>query len=454
MLRALWFVVKTGLLVAAALWIANQPGTIEIHWGRYELNTQFKLVLLAVLIFVLFSILVYKIVHAFVTFPASWGRYREHGRRHKGLRALTLGLTAVAAGDAKMANYHAHRARKFMHADKGLTVLLEAQAARLKGDDKAAHGFFEKLMANSDTAFLGLRGLLVNALDRGETHQASELAQRALALHPKQPWALRMAYDLKVRQGHWNDALKLLEQGIKHKALDEGRAVRDRVALLLQEAEEFMRAGNEGAALARLKQARNADPAFVPAALALAKHYLSRDNLKAAADVVEKAWKEHPHPDLVGLWHDAMPKKMAKDSAGRMKWFERLVALRPDDAEGQLAAAGAAIENGLWGSARAYLDRASTMRAGPRLYRLRARLAQALDRPEEATLMLRKAAEAAPEKTWVCKETGRTYDHWSPVAQPHGSFNTISWDHPLPEKTDSAANDRSELLITAPPARQ
>ncbi|HTK85468.1 MAG TPA: heme biosynthesis HemY N-terminal domain-containing protein [Patescibacteria group bacterium] len=453
MLRALWFVIKTGLLVAVAVWVANRPGQIDINWQGYEIKTQVGLALLAVLILVLFSLLLYKILHAFVTFPASWNRYRDYGRRHKGLRALTLGLTAVAAGDAKMANYHSHRARKFMAHDKGLTVLLEAQAARLKGDDKAAHGFFEKLMANSDTSFLGLRGLLVNALERGETNQASELAQRALALHPKQPWALRMAYDLKVRQGHWNDALKLLEQGIKQKALDEGRAMRDRVALLLQEAEEFMRSGNEGAALARLKQARNADPAFVPAALALAKHYLSRDNLKAAADVIEKAWKEHPHPELAELWHEAIPKKMGKDSAGRMKWFERLVALRPDDAEGQLAAAAAAIENGLWGSARAYLDRASSMRVGPRLYRLRARLAQALDRPEEATLMLRKAAEAAPEKTWVCKESGRVYDRWSPIAQPHGSFNTIVWDHPLPEKTDSAANDRSELLITAPAGR-
>src|SRR6185295_17797099 len=115
--------------------------------------------------------------------------------------------------------------------------------------------------------------------------------------------------------------------------------------------------------------------------------------------------------------------------------FERLVALRPDDAESQLAAAEAAIEQGLWGSARAYLERADSIRPGPRLYRLRARLAQALDRPEEASLMLRKAAEAPPDKTWVCAETGRTYEHWSPVAQPHGSFNTIIWDYPQRDRS-------------------
>jgi HemY protein len=450
MLRALWFVIKTAILVAAAVWVANRPGDVEIHWLGYEVKTQVGLALLALLVVLLLCLFVYRIFTEIIKFPASWSRYREHGKRQKGFRALTLGLTAVAAGDAKMANYHAHRARQLLHSDKGLTVLLEAQAARLKGDDAAARGHFEKLMNNADTAFLGLRGLLLHALEKGDNRQAHALARHAVSLHPDQPWILRMAYDLEVRQRHWQEAHRLLKQGVKHDAFDESRAARDRVALYLQEGREFLEAGNEGAALARFKQARNADPYFVPAALALARYYIDHMNLKAAAGIIEKAWKENPHPELAALWREAMPKKLAKDSSGSMKWYERLVALRPDDAESQLAAAGAAIENGLWGSARAYLERADSLRPGPRLYRLRARLAQALDRPEEASLMLRKAAEAPPEKTWVCTQTGRTYDHWSLVAEPHGAFNTVVWDYPHPERNDAAIADRSELLITAP----
>ena len=146
-----------------------------------------------------------------------------------------------------------------------------------------------------------------------------------------------------------------------------------------------------------------------------------------------------------------MPDKGAHDSAAYMAWFERLVSLRPDHVESHLAAAEAALSLNLWGAARSHIEQADACaRPGPRLYRLRARLAQALDRPEEASLMLRHANEAPAEKAWVCRQTGRIYDQWSPTAQPHGSFNTIVWDYPHAAMVDRAAMDRSELLITAP----
>src|SRR5262249_25462280 len=138
MLRALWFAVRLGLLVAAAIWVANRPGEVEVHWLGYDIKTEVGMALLALFLALLVCLFVYRVLTEIVKFPASWRRYREHNKRNKGFRALTLGLTAVAAGDAKMAGYHAHRARQFLKHDNGLTVLLEAQAARLKGSDTAA----------------------------------------------------------------------------------------------------------------------------------------------------------------------------------------------------------------------------------------------------------------------------------------------------------------------------
>ena len=49
MLRALWFAVKTGLIVAAAVWVANRPGFIEASWLGYDVRAHVGLVLLVLL---------------------------------------------------------------------------------------------------------------------------------------------------------------------------------------------------------------------------------------------------------------------------------------------------------------------------------------------------------------------------------------------------------------------
>lgn len=454
MIRTLWFVVRTAALVVAAVWIANRPGTVDVHWLGYDVRAKMGAALLALLVLFIVCLVVYRLISGIVNFPRTWQKYLTYQRRQKGFRSLTLGLTAVAAGDGGQANYHAYRVRRFLPEDKGLSVLLEAQSARLRGEDHAAQSAFRRLMQNEDTAFLGLRGLLLNALEQDDAAAAAALAAQALKLHPQQPWVLRTAYELELRQGHWEQAHRLLKNAARHGAVAETQAVADRAALLLLEAEDALRQDDTGQALHKLKEAYRLAPDFVPASLALARYYIDRGQSRAAAAVIEKTWREQPHPDLVPLWHAAMPEKGARDLAVAMAWYERLVNLRPDHVESHLAAAEAALSHNLWGAARSHLERADAIRSGPRLYRLRARLAQALDRPEESSVMLRRANEAPDEKVWVCRQTGRIYERWEPVAMPHGAFNSIIWDYPHVSHADVRVVDKSELLVMTPPTKQ
>src|SRR5262245_23719039 len=107
MLKALWFMIKVGVLTAAAIWIAERPGTVKIEWLEYTVTVHVGLGLLVVVGTMLLAIFVYNIIRTFVDFPKAYRRYSEIKSREKGYRALTLGLTAVAAGDAKAAVYQA-----------------------------------------------------------------------------------------------------------------------------------------------------------------------------------------------------------------------------------------------------------------------------------------------------------------------------------------------------------
>lgn len=429
-LQTLWFMIKTSVLVALGAWLWMRPGFIDLQYGSYDVHVKTGVALLGIYVGLLVLLFLHRIYIALSDIPKAWRRYHERKRHVKGLQAISLGLSAVAAGDSKIASYQAYRARHLLPEDKGMALFLDAQAARMRGDNEAARGHFQQLIDNRDTAFLGLRGLMLTAMETGDVEHALTLSRDALKLHPKQPWVLLLVYQLNIRTHHWVEAEKILRQAQKAKAIDYQRAQNDQVAIALQQSDEAATRGDMQAAARFAKKALALAPHFVPAALRMAKLYREDNHRRAAVKVIEACWRVNPHPELVPLWDSLAPDKKTSDMAARLRWFERLVALKPDSVESQLAAARVAMEDGLWGEARQYLAMAEKLQPNARLYRLWAKFAERQHQPEESRHWLEKATEARPDKVWVCRETGRIYDHWSAIAQPHGAFNTIVWEDP------------------------
>ncbi|MCM2344495.1 MAG: tetratricopeptide repeat protein [Alphaproteobacteria bacterium] len=428
--QTLWFMIKTSALIAAGAWLATRPGYVDVSYGAYDIHARSGVLLLGGYLALLALLLFYRIYIALSDIPKAWRRYHERKRHVKGMLALSLGLSAVAAGDAKIASYQAYRARQLLREDKGLSVFLEAQAARLRGDGEAARASFQQLVDHRDTAFLGLRGLMLTAMEEGNLEKALQLARDAWRLHPKQPWVLLLVYNLTIRARQWDEAEKILKQVQRIRALDFDKAQSDQVALYLQQSDEAHYRGESQNAIRYAKKAQALAPVFVPAALRLARLYRDEGHRRAAVKVVEACWRTHPHPELVSVWDSLAPERKANDLSSRLRWYERLLALKPDSAESQIAAARVAMEDGLWGEARQYLAMAEKLQPNARLYRLWAKFAERQQQPEESRHWLEKAAEAKPDKVWVCRETGRIYDQWTAVAEPQGGFNTIVWEDP------------------------
>lgn len=431
MIRALWFMIKVGFLVGLAVWIADRPGFVEMAWLDYRFKINVGLFLLALVGIILLAIFVHGIIYTIVDFPRVWRRYREYMRQKKGYRALTLGLSAVAAGDAKSALQQAEKTARLMPDDKGLPLLLQAQAARLSGQEEEARKKFAALVENKDTAFLGLRGLLQAALDAGNYTAALTLARHALGLHPKQPWILRLVYDLEVRLRDWPSARKTLQQAERAGALSREKAKSDRIAMLLDEADRNKESGFLQEALAKIRKAYGIDPYYAPTVLRLAAMQMDNGQRRAAARIVSKAWVKEDRPEYAELWDSLAPESRTKKPLARLNWFEKFADANPQSQEARLGVARVAMEQGLWGEARKNLSRALEAAPGAKVYRMMAELEERSGGGAEAAKMwLEKAADAPPENRWVCSASGRIYDSWHPVAEPHGSFNTIIWDTP------------------------
>jgi len=463
MIKALWFAFKIGVFVALAVWVADRPGSMRLEWVDLQGNdiavtVHIGLFLLFALGFVLLTLFVYQTIKTFVNFPKSFARYNEIKAREKGYMALTKGLTAVAAGDTKAAVAYSRRAGKLLEGDTGLPLLLEAQAARLDGREEDAAKSFVALLEDKDASFLGVRGLLQTALDSGDDEGALLLAEKALKLHPRQGWILKIVYDLQTRLGQWFKAERTLTKTEKAGAINAEKAKSDRVALYLAQAEKDLKEGFRADAVLVIKKAIKLDPAFPPSSMMLADIFLKDGHKRKAQNLILKAWKVEPHGALAVYWMAIGAEDRGDDKLAALRRIERLLKANVDSAIGQRMAGQASVGAGLWGEAREYFRHSEELGPTAALYTAWAELEELSAYDEQAAKdWLSKASSAPVDCAWVCEDTGMVYGCWLPVCSgAQGRFNSLRWVRPSGRNAPLIVLDHkvqmSEAVIEAPQA--
>ncbi|NQV22121.1 MAG: heme biosynthesis protein HemY, partial [Rhodospirillales bacterium] len=297
MIRTLfWLAALAGLAVGVA-WLADNPGAIVLDWGPYRIETS-AAVTVAFFILVL---LVLVAVGRGVRWIVRGSPAVRENRRRRGYQALTRGLVAVAAGEGDKARRLAKQATSLIKEEQPLALVLQAQAAQLDDDDRSAHRYFTRMLDDPETEFLGLRGLIVEAIRNGETSTALGLVRRAETLRPGAPWVLGTLFELETREGLWQDAEKTLERSARKRLLPPPDAKRRKALLHYQRAREEKAAGNDETALDYALRASGLAPDFAPAA-ALAARLAAPTRPRKAARIVERAWRTAPHPDLAAAY--------------------------------------------------------------------------------------------------------------------------------------------------------
>ncbi|MHA1154001.1 MAG: heme biosynthesis protein HemY [Alphaproteobacteria bacterium] len=316
-------------------------------------------------------------------------------------------------------------------------MLLSAQAAQLSGDEAAARRYFTAMLDNQETRFLGLRGLLTQALREGEQGRALELVREAHSLRPRTPWVLQSLFDLNERGGDLEAAERALRESLRAKALPKTETERMRAVVLLERALAARQAGGSAAtntgALGPAREAHKLAPDLIPASALLAELLLDGGEARKAAKVLEQAWARAPHPDLAALYLRARP---SDDSLERLKTLGKLVARNPGHAESHLARGRAALEARLWGEARRHLEAAAGpggLDGNPRetICRLMAELEESERADlEAARAWLAGAATAPSDPAWVCGTCGASAANWRPRCGNCESFDALAWTAP------------------------
>jgi HemY protein len=435
MRRVIAFLILAAILVAVAFGLGALPGQIGATFGTWSVEAPLPVVLVVVVVLFLVLYLLARLFALLLSTPGRFGRSRHERHVRQGDRAVIRAFAALAAADPKGAQREAQRAKRLL-SNAPMALLVSAEAARLAGNPEASEGYYRALAEQPDAAFLGLRGLLRQALDARDWPLAADIARQAELAHPGAGWLRSERARLALRTGSWAEAL----------ALSGPEAPRAVMATAAAEA-----ATDPIQALRLAKDAFAADPKLAPAALAYASRLRAGGEARKADNVIQKAWAAAPHPDLASFYLDPVT-----DPLERVREAERLASFNKTSAESHLVLAQATLAAKLTGEARRHAQAA--LAAGldqRRLWVLKADIedADAAAGGGEAAALaaheaLRRSQTARPDPRWRCTTCGAEPGAWHAACPSCGTVGRMQWT----DKTVPASGVNGPAITLLPGA--
>ena len=418
MLRVIVILVTAVIVVAIAWFLGALPGTVTAEIGAYSFEAAAPVVGLGLLVLFVVLFLVVRLIGALIFAPRRLRRWRLERRRVQGDAAVTHALLALGAGEADGARREAARSRRLL-GDTPQTLVLAAEAGRIAGQEEEAAAAFRALAARPDAAFLGLRGLLRQAIARQDWTEAAALARQAERAHPGAAWLRGERRELAMRTGAWSEAL----------ALADADAPKAALAAAAADAEP-----DPARALQFAKRAWAEDPTLVPASLAYARRLRETGHAGRALEVLRRTWASTPHPDLAALALEPLTAPL-----DRVQEAKRLAQENPDHPESQLLLAQTALDAGLTGEARRHAEIARDMGLDQRrVWTLLADVAEAEGDSEASRTAqrdaLRQAAKAGPDPVWRCTACGTTLPAWRAACPACGTPGQVVWGTSAPAR--------------------
>ena len=440
MIRVVVFLIMVGVLAVGAAWLADRPGEVVVTWEGFRSKTSLMVMAEAVLVAVAVLMAVWSIIRAIVRSPAVLARRQRERRGARAYAAISNGLIAVGSGDIDAARKLSADANRLAPGEP-LTLLLSAQAAQLSGDRDGAERAFRAMAGRADTKALGLHGLFIEAHRRDDHESARAHAEEAAATSPTLGWAGRAVLEARCKEGDWASALALLE---RHRgALDKSSYRRQRAVLLTARALATENSDREVAKAAAL-EANKLAPTLVPAAALAARLLAEGGYLRKANRIIDTAWRANPHPELAQSYAELRSGESARD---RLKRIDALAKRAPENVEGALAVARAAIDAREFARARSALAPYLGVPT-KRIAILMAELERAEGDEGRAREWLGRAVHAAPDPAWTAD--GYVSDRWLPLSPVTGRLDAFEWRVPLTGMTSAAPVIELEKVLVIP----
>ena len=418
MIRLALYITLAIAIALCAVWLADHPGALQLNWLGWEVRMSMAIFSFLVLLYSLSIWVLFKLYRWFKTDNPLTSPKRLATRRGKGLAQLDLAWSAMAIQDKVTALKHGKKAQGFLPQDNGPLRLLLAAS-----EGKEHQKYLNHLEQNPNMSLFLLKSRLDHETDE---QKALNILQEMEKSTPTNPWIKRQIFDQFTRLGKWADAREILPKMAKAKIVDAAQFKSLTATLCYSQALEADMANQKILARDFAQDSLKNNPAFIPAALLLARFHLSQGDKARAQKVIEAIWKIAPHPDLGQLFLKLEPMESPSE---KFKRLQKLAKLNMDNTNSLHFLAKGALDTEHWADARQALDKIIAAKiATQETYRLLARL-ETLQKQDEAAAAayLAQADTAENKATWQCDTCHHALQNYTATCPKCHSYGHINW---------------------------
>ena len=357
-----------------------------IVWPPYRVQISLNLLVLLLLLGFCLLYAVTRIVARVLELPSVVAAFRERQRREGAAKAFSDSVCLFYEGRYGQALKQAEKA--YSDVDyPGIAALLAAKSAHAMHDRERKRHWLDEAGKHDQTvrkARLMVEAELAIADRRYD--DAARFLDTLRAQGNRHIAALRLALQLEQGRGRWDEVARLARQLRKVNALSSEQA-----APLIRRAmiERLKDADGDLPPLERLWQQIPADARKDTGFLERAVPYLigAKDE-KLAHEAIEHALAEEWSSELAALYGCCKSEDLRRQLSSAEAWLHE----HPDDADLLLALGRLCLRAQLWGKAQSYLEASLSRRVSRVTHLELAKLADMLERVEEANRHYREAA--------------------------------------------------------------
>jgi HemY protein len=424
MTRLFIFLFAVTLASMAAMWFIENDGSIIVEWLGYRIQTSVAFSILAAIIILIICTTLLQLILWLKNFPKNCRKAISERKRDQGLTALTEGFAAIAAGDIKQAKRLTKQAANYL-GHIPLTKLLSAQTAQLEGNTDLAKVHYTAMLENKETEIIAIKGLLLQAKKDGDFNKAMFLAEKAVSIQPDAVWAISILLDLYKITGKWANAEQTIKKAAKLGVISAYDSKRSLALISRARSNKLLKAGDISGALSSAKNSYKLLPDFPPVATNYAKILLKNNSKRKAVKVLEKCWKEEPHPKIASLYMEIFGDET---NTKFIKHTEKLVSMQPNNIYGHIEIAKAAMASDDFDTAREHLKTALSITETSSICQLMAEVEKRDGgSPDLIRQWLQRVQTARPDPAWVCVECSHITNVWSIGCKECQAFDSLEW---------------------------
>lgn len=417
------FLFVVTLACVGSLWFIENDGSITVVWLGYKVQTSVAFAIVAAVVLLVCCTLLLQLGLWAKHAPGRYRKVMMERRREKGYNALSEGFMALASGDTRQAKKLTKKVKQYLGM-LPVVRLLTVQTAQSEGNKEQMKVQYTAMLEDKQTEMIAIKGLLIQAKEDGDLEKAVFLAEKAHKLHAEAEWPITVLIDLYKRLQRWDTLETAMREAKALKCIPEETWKRVSAVMALAHADIAAKEGHPNQAVGYAYDAYHAFPEWIPAITRYAAYVLATGDNGACQKVIERHWKGHPCQEWAELYKQAFSGKTKEKMVGYM---EHLISLNPESTLSYVAAAGVAMEMGLFAKAREHLKAALARGETRALCQLRAELERKEDAVGDVVNYWQEKAQSLPaeDEGWQCSLCNHREEKWQSNCTRCGAFDTF-----------------------------